>query len=146
MTFLKACPGLSLKSMQTKVEALLSVASESLEMVSPNPAFSQILLSNIKLIFAINEQIHQAKVQINELAQSIPDYHLYALSQALGRLTQHKFFVKSALSTDLKIQSSLSPFVASIRQLNVQDNLMEQEMPCLREVLQCLEKRYIWPL
>ena len=45
-------------------------------MVGPNPAFSQILLSNIKLIFAINEQILQTKAQINEKAQSIPDYHL----------------------------------------------------------------------
>lgn len=73
ITFLKSCPGLSLKSIRTKTEALLSVASERLEMAGPNPSFSQILLSNIKLIFAISEQIHQAKVQINELAQSIPD-------------------------------------------------------------------------
>jgi transposase len=84
MTFLKACPGLSLKSMQTKVEALLSVASESLEMVIPNPAFPQILLSNIKLIFAINEQIRQTKVQINEKAQSIPDYQLLRSIPGLG--------------------------------------------------------------
>ena len=76
IAFLKSCPGLSLKSIRTKVEALLLVASESLEMVGPNPAFSQILLSNIKLIFAINEQILQTKAQINEKAQSIPDYHL----------------------------------------------------------------------
>lgn len=84
MDFLKACPGLSLKSMHVKAQALLLVASESLDMVGSNPAFSQILLSNIKLIFAINEQIHQVKVQINEKAQSIPDYQLLRTIPGLG--------------------------------------------------------------
>jgi hypothetical protein len=84
MDFLKACPGLSLKSMQTKAEALLLMASENLDMLGPNPVFSQILLSNIKLIFAINEQIRQTKVQINDKAQSIPDYRLLRSIPGLG--------------------------------------------------------------
>jgi len=57
---------------------------ESLEMVGSNPAFPQILLSNIKLIFSINEQIRQTKVQINEKSQSIPDYQLLRSIPGLG--------------------------------------------------------------
>ena len=84
MLILKTCPGLSLNRMQAKAEALLQMATESLAMFNSSSIFPSILLSNIKLISAINEQIHESEVQIEKLAQSLPDYHLLRTIPGLG--------------------------------------------------------------
>lgn len=84
MNFLKTNPGLSLKRIKSKSEALLKIARESIDMIGSNPTFSAILLSDIKLIYAPKEQIHQSELQINKLAQSLPDYHLLRTIPGLG--------------------------------------------------------------
>lgn len=84
VTFMKTCPGMSLKNIHAKSEALLQMAAESIAMVSSNPTFSAILLSKIKLILNIKDQIHQSELQISKLAQSLPDYQLLRTIPGLG--------------------------------------------------------------
>lgn len=75
---------MSLKNIHAKSEALLQMAAESIAMVSSNPTFSAILLSKIKLILNIKDQIHQSELQISKLAQSLPDYQLLRTIPGLG--------------------------------------------------------------
>ena len=75
---------MSFQRLQTKAETLLNMASESLALLGSNSTFSMILVSNIKLILAINEQILQAEIHIDDIDQSLPQYQLLNIIPGIG--------------------------------------------------------------